>query len=827
MDRFFQYAVRRGKSRLVHEFKKKLDLGKIQWLNANAYPYAQNTPYYPLIDLLTKAFNINDDDNSETIKHKVESSLEGFLGKGSKSAHYIGSLFSIEYSEIKEVSPEYWKDRLYAAISDVLKALTAAAPTVICLEDMHWADPSTMELVRKLVSNLSDPLMVICIYRPVITIFTDFEINTLPIDYTELRLRELSPSESQDMICSLLNADQIPKELRGFIRDSIDGNPFYVEELINALIDSGALSRESGQWVLTKTIDGSFISSNIQGVIAGRIDRLGHDTKRILQEASVIGRAFLFDILTRISEIKENVAQNLLMLERIDLISAKSIQPTLEYIFKHALTQEIVYNGLVKLERKMIHEKIGNVIEIIFKDRLPEFYETLAYHFVRGQSVTKAINYLVKSGEKSLSRYAVKEAHHYFRMAYDILKSTDELSEAEKIVLIDILNNWGYSYYYLGENEEFIALLESHKALAESLQNKATVGMFYAWFGLSLLLAGKPKDSYDYLCKSLKLGEDAGNEKVVGYACTWLPMTCSELGLFTEGIGYGDRAQKIAELFPSDQYIFFKSLVGLCVIYSYMGETHKVFEGAKRLLDHGERSANSRSKVFGNLINAFGFWAIGDMKSSQKCLERAIEVAIDPLFSEFPKASLGFVYFFRGHIQDAEKALQSCMNFCRSRDLGQFYVVSQYYLAPILITKGHMKQGTELMEKAQEALIKNQRKIHYALSEHILGEVNLQIATGLKPSLPIMVKNIGFLVKNFPSATKSAEEHFNRALEVLKEMGAVGLLGPIYLSLGTLFKATKRTRQARKIILEAIEIFQKSEAKFYLKQANEALRSLK
>ena len=283
-----------GKSRLVHEFKKTFDLKKVQWFDANAYPYTQNTPYYPLIDLLTKAFDIKDGDNSEAIKLKVESSLEGLLGKGSENAPYIGSLFSIEYSETKEVSPEYWKDRLYAAIGDVLKALTATAPTVICLEDMHWADPSTMELVRKLVTNLSGPLMLICIYRPIITFFTDFEIKTLSIDYTELRLRELSPSESQDMICSLLNADQIPKELRGFIRDSIDGNPFYVEELINALIDSEALSKDSGQWVLTKTIDDSFISTNIQGVIAGRIDRLGLDTKRILQEASVIGRAFLF-----------------------------------------------------------------------------------------------------------------------------------------------------------------------------------------------------------------------------------------------------------------------------------------------------------------------------------------------------------------------------------------------------------------------------------------------------------------------------------------------------------------------------------------------------
>ena len=815
-----------GKSRLVNEFKKTLDLEKFQWFDANAYPYTQNTPYYPLIDLLTKAFDIQDGDSSEAIKLKVKSSLEGLLGMGSESAPYIGRLFSIEYSETKEVSPEYWKDRLYAAIGDVLKALTAAAPTVICLEDMHWADPSTMEMVRKLVSNLSGPLLLICIYRPVITILTDFEIQTLSIDYTELRLRELSPSESQDMICSLLKADQIPKDLREFIRDSIDGNPFYVEELINALIDSEALSKRSGQWVLTKAIDDSFVSTNIQGVIAGRIDRLGRDTKRILQEASVIGRAFLFDILQRISEIKQDINKNLVTLERLDLISAKSIEPTLEYIFKHALTQEIVYNGLVKSERKVIHEKIGNVIEILFRDRLPEFYEILAYHFVRGQSVTKAVDYLVKSGEKSLSRYAVDEAHQYFRNAYDILSSKEDLSGAENIMLIYILNNWGHSFYYLGENKEFIGLLKSHQALAESLEDKVMVGMFYVWFGRALYLAGRSKDSHDYLYKSLKLGEDTGNQKLIGYACAWLSYTCAELGFFSEGIDFGDRAQKFVELFPSDQYLFFTSFAGICFNYFFMGNTHRVFKGAKCLIEYGERNANNRCKVLGHYITALGFWAVGDTKSSQKSFERAIEVAIDPFFTQFPKPTLGFFYILIDRIQEAENILQSCINFCEKRDLGQLSVLCQYSLAPIFIAKGHMRQGIELLKKAQQNLIKNQRKVQYAMSEYVLGEVNSQIVTGPKPSLSIMVKNIGFLIKNVPFATKKAEEHFNRAIEILKEIGAWGILGPIYLSLGLLLKATKRTDQARQCILEAIDIFNKCEADHYLEQANKALDSL-
>ena len=137
-----------------------------------------------------------------------------------------------------------------------------------------------------------------------------------------------------------------------------------------------------------------------------------------------------------------------------------------------------------------------------------------------------------------------------------------------------------------------------------------------------------------------------------------------------------------------------------------------------------------------------------------------------------------------------------------------------------------MQQGAKLMQNARKTLISNQRKVFYALSEYILGEVNSQIATGPKPSLSTMAKNIGFLVKNVPFATQKAEEHFNKAIGLFKEIGMKGYLGVAYLGLGLLYKATKRTDKARQCILEAINIFQECEAEAYLKQANEALDSL-
>jgi tetratricopeptide (TPR) repeat protein len=339
-------------------------------------------------------------------------------------------------------------------------------------------------------------------------------------------------------------------------------------------------------------------------------------------------------------------------------------------------------------------------------------------------------------------------------------------------------------------------------------------------------MAGKSKNAYDYLHKGLELGEKADNQKVIGYACAWLTWTCGEMGLFAEGLDYGERAQNIAKDFPSDQYLFFKSLGVICTINYYQGNTNKVFEDAQRLVEHGDRNANSRSKVFGLIYKAFGHMAAGDMLSAQKISHKAIEIASEPFYVQFSKMILGLSYFFNGQLQEAENVLKHDLNVVEKLGLGQLTVMWQYCLAPTLIAKGQMKQGTELLEKVRKILSKNQRSVHYAISEYVIGEVNSQIATGPKPSLAVMAKNIGFLVKNVPFATRKAEEHFKKAIELFKEIGMKGFLGQAYLSRGLMYKASKRNDEARPSILEAINLFKECEADGWLKQANNALDSL-
>ncbi|MCJ7683405.1 MAG: AAA family ATPase, partial [Desulfobacteraceae bacterium] len=595
-----------GKSRLVEDFKAALDLKEIQWIEGHAYAYAQNIPYFPLINFLNGIFHIEERDSSEKIREKIESGVRGLIGKSTEMVPYVGNLYALPYPELEDVSAELWKNRLEEAVQAILVALAKRAPTVFFLEDLHWADRSFVGLLRRVLLEIRQPAIVLCVYRPTFNLFTSHQLGSVNKLYNEIRLQNLSLSDAQDMLASLLKTENIPSELKRWVQNKTEGNPFYLEELVNTLIESEVLVQENGDWEIARPIKETDISSSIHGLISGRLDRLEKETKRILQEASVIGRAFLYAILIKVSELKDRIDRGLSTLERLDLIRTRSFEPDLEYMFKHPLIQEVVYNGVLKKERQEIHEQIAQVMERLFEGRLSEFYETLAYHFSLGRSVNKAVEYLVKAGEKTLARYAVDEAHEHYKKAYNILGPKENKTADEKKLLIDMLNSWGYVYYYLGDIKEFINLFNSHKDLVESLGDEARLGMFYAWLGSANYLAGQQKDSYDYLRSALELGERSGSQKVVGYACTWLPWTCVLLGLFDEGITYGKRAQEISGSFHSDQYLFFKSLAGMCYIYFWQGNTEKVFEGAKRLLDYGEKTSNSRSKVFGHWMNALG-----------------------------------------------------------------------------------------------------------------------------------------------------------------------------------------------------------------------------
>ena len=807
-----------GKSRLVEEFKATLDLEKVQWLEGQAYPYTRNVSYFPLIDLLARAFQIEEGDDPETMKTKIAAGVTRLLGDDRQAAPCIGSLYALRYPEMATVNPELWKTRLYDTIRQILLALARRRPAVVCLEDLHWADPSFLNFIRALLPDFDGPVLFLCVYRPVITLFTSSQAATMA-HLQAIRIRDLSLSESQVMLESLLLTRNIPDELRHFVESRVEGNPFYLEEMINALIESDILVHEKERWRLSRPITEADIAASIHGVIAGRLDRLDLDTKRILQEAAVIGRVFYYKVLDKITAGSGTIAARLGGLERLDLIKTRSLEPDLEYMFKHAITQEVVYNGLLKKDRRMVHEKIGAVIEQLFSNRLPEFYETLAFHFSRGRSRTKAVDYLIKSADKSLARYASAEAHQYCRKAFDILSAIPERSRAENLALVDLLNSWGYVYYYLGEIKAFLDRFAACEAAALSTGDDFRLSMFHVWKGVALFMAGKTADAYNCLCRALELADGSGNQKAAGYACTWLVWVCAETGRFAEGIAYGERARQLARRFPADPYITFKPVGGLGLLHYYNGAPRRLFDCSRRLLEYGQKTANSRSRMMGHWMKGFGHLMQGESEPCIAHCQKAMAVSEDPSYAQFPKVTLGMGYVTAGRIETAAAVLEDIIAFCEPRAIGQVLLPAQVFYAAVLSARGRMAQGFALLETVKTAVLENQRHAFFPAVEYMFGMIYARIATGPRPGLAVIARNFGFLVKTVPTAAARAENHFARAIESAARIGSAGIQGQACLELGRLLKARKKKGPAREHLQKAAAIFKERGMTVLLEQA--------
>lgn len=815
-----------GKTRLVEEFRATLDVGTFQWLEGQAYAYSQNTPYFPLIDLLNHVFEIKEGDPPEKVKEKVEARIAYLMGEETDVIPYMGSLYSLSYPEIEAVSPEFWKSRLQEAIHKTLSEMAQREPTIICLEDLHWADPSFMDLLRFILSEFRDAALFLCIYRSPFAPFTGHELGGLGMPSQEFHLQELSPSEGQSMLESLLGSKNIPHEIRKFIQENVGGNPFYLEEVINTFIESGTLKSDNGTWILSKPITGSDMPTTIHGIISARLDHLEKESKRILQEASVIGRTFLYDILKRCTHLEEQLDRRLTRLEHSDLIHPRTLQPVLEYSFKSALTHDVVYNGLLKKERQTIHDRIGVVMEQLFQDRLPEFYETLAFHFKQGRSIHKAVYYLIKAGEKSLGRYAIEESHQYFKEAFDLISNKTDRTKEEDGLLVDLLNKWSLVFYYRGKFGDQLDLLSAHRELAESLDDKEKLGMFYAWLGFTLSFREKLKDSYLYLCKAIEVGENVENQQVTGYACMWLTWTCSELGLLDEAVKFGERALEIVRHFPADHYLFFKTLGGIAYTCSLSGDTARGINAGSELVNYGQKHSNVRSMALGYYVKGYVYLRRGDFPSAIECTRKALQTAKDPFYSQIARFNLGINLALNDQFKEAEEMLQEVLSYCTSCGCEILGSPTSGVLGLLSIANGRMSSGLKRLKEALTIFYEIDRKPIIATYEHILGQIYLNIVTKAAPiSFTTAAKNVGFLLKNVPSAGKKAEDHFKKAIEVAREIRANTILGQTLLDLGFLYKARGKIDKAGECLNEAVQILEQCGSEIFLKQAKEELAS--
>jgi len=363
--------------------------------------------------------------------------------------------------------------------------------------------------------------------------------------------------------------------------------------------------------------------------------------------------------------------------------------------------------------------------------------------------------------------------------------------------------------------------------IAESIDDPAKLGMFYAWYGF-VHLGDDNKKAMSILLKALQVGESLGDQRIIGYACTWLPWICGDLGLYAKGIQYGTRAQTISKIVESDHYLYFKSLGGIAMCYWYLGDSKQLFEIGNDLIEYGQKHANIRSQTMGHMMLGAANNLVGNNSKTIKCLQKACEVTADTMYEISAKTFLGMIYLLDDQIDRAEIPLKEVVSFCEQNDFDWAGTPGQIFLGVVTISKGNISQGFKLIKRALEKLIRSDRKYYIALAEYILGKIYSQIVEGSSAINPLNIaKNIGFLVKNVPFADRKAETHFKKAIEVAESIGAKNLLGQINRDLAILYKVKNRKDQAEESISKAIALFEECEANIYLKQAKDDLVSLR
>lgn len=328
------------------------------------------------------------------------------------TVEYLSCILSVrvKHELLRGISMEDRRRQIFEVDKAMYVGESERKPVVVILEDIHWLDRTSEEFLLYLSPSVAqNRIMILALHRPEYR--CPWETNSC---YLRIPIQPLSRAESEEMLHRMLRVREVTREVKELVQGKAEGNPFFLEELILELLEAGWVRAEREVCRLVEEGAKAHVPATVQDVIMARIDRLEEPLKRTLQLAAVIGREFAYTILERIAEPGHKLSPALQALQRSELITEKSLFPELEYMFKHALTQDVAYDSLLLRRRRELHARIAAAIEEIKRDSLDEHLEVLAYHYKNGDRPEKAFEFLFRAGEKALELCSVEVAKSYF-----------------------------------------------------------------------------------------------------------------------------------------------------------------------------------------------------------------------------------------------------------------------------------------------------------------------------------------------------------------------------------------------------------------------------
>ncbi|MGO9263478.1 MAG: AAA family ATPase, partial [Candidatus Binataceae bacterium] len=407
-----------GKSRLFHEFKVAIP-PTCKVLEAYSVSHGKASPWLPVLELLRGYFGIQDADDAAARRAKVRDGVTALDPALEDGLPYLFGLLGIVEGPdpIAQMDPQIKRQRTLDAIKRIILRASLKQPVVVIFEDLHWIDAQTQALLDVLANSIaSSRVLLLCNYRP------EYRHEwTNKSYYAQLRLDPLGGAEGWAMLAALLGEGVELNPLKRLITERTGGNPFFIEEIVQALFDEGALTR-NGVVKVTRSLSQLRLPPTVQGMLAARVDRLVAQQKELLQTLAVIGRESSLALLSQVaSHADTRLERTLADLQAAEFIYEQLAATGVEYVFKHALTQEVAYNSLLIERRKQLHERAGQALESLFAGQLDDHLSQLAHHYSHSDNADKAIEYLGRAGQQAMLRSANNDAVANLSSAIDLL----------------------------------------------------------------------------------------------------------------------------------------------------------------------------------------------------------------------------------------------------------------------------------------------------------------------------------------------------------------------------------------------------------------------
>ncbi len=802
-----------GKSRLLLEFRNSLPKGEHIYLEGRCLHYGSSMPYLPILDALRTYLGIKEGEKESVIKQKMMERIVGRDETITRCLPPIQELFSIKVDdeEFAKVEPKQKREKTFEAIRDILIRGSQSRPIVWAIEDLHWIDRTTEEFLDYMIGWLPNTrILLIFLYRPEYTHQWGSKSY-----YSKVGVGQLSSNTSAELVQAILEGGPVVPELRELILSRAAGNPLFMEDLTHSLLENGSVQKEEDQYILVRKAAEIQVPDTIQGIIAARMDRLEESLKKIMQVASVIGREFAFRILQAVTEMKQDLKSNLLNLQGLEFIYEKSLFPELEYVFRHALTQEVAYNSLLAKRRKEIHDRIGQAIEELYPDRLEEFYEMLAYHYSKSNNHVKAFQFLKASGEKANRKDSIREAFRFFKSALELLSQLPK-TEENKRKYVDTVLSMRPAVRRLAHPEDSLEILQKAAGIAEELGDATELGLLNSELGFYHQTRGNVALGRKYMDESyvgLETREDVDSavpnvyDMCISYLLTgeyWRIVDPA-----TRMITLLEKTHKELESFGknSNPYAVFHAFCGFAL--SNMGDFTEGEELLEKGLSHMSDTANLYGIGFVESMYGGMFIAKGDGGSAAQHIQNAFDC-----FEQSQTAAmlgqtmtfLGYGYYLLGKHETALQLMKKGLTIHTDFGLPAWLSIHYWCLGTVHCDLDNLEEARWHAERAVELSKQNNERQWESHSRILLG------------------RTVG---KMDSAQVTEAEDQILQGIEICDEsrLRPSGTVGHLYL--GELYANACQKERALKHLKKAESIFREMGMDYWLAKTQEALAKLK